>query len=252
VRRWMSIVMVALGVTAAVVGGSTAAWAHDLVTPAYVVAGSKATVTVLVVNEHELPTDGLEMRLPAGFVLTAAQDVPGWRTDVQRQADGTASAVRWTGGLVNRNASAEFVVTGNAPPTAGSLIWAVAQKSVGSKTYIAPPVDVTPFMTVTTSALPNGTASTKAVPLAASSRPATTPPVDAVARSRATLAMVLAGLALLGVVAFGSATVGRAQLTAHGEAEVASPVEPTRPGPAKTSGKRNRQQPVSAGTGDRR
>jgi uncharacterized protein YcnI len=253
VRRWMSIVMVTLGVTAVVLGGSTAAWAHDVVAPADVVAGSKITVTVAVVNEHDLPSDGVEMRLPPGFVLKAPEDVPGWKTDVQRRADRTPVAVRWTGGLIERNALAEFVVSGTAPSTAGSLVWAVAQKSLGGKTYVAPPVAATPHMTVSPAPLTgSSTAPAAAVPLAASPRAAATPPVDGVARSRATFAMVLAGLALLGVIAFGSATVRRAQQAASGDADVAAPVTPTPASPTKASGKRDRQRPVSTSAGGRK
>jgi methionine-rich copper-binding protein CopC len=251
VRRSISIVVIALGVAGTVLGSSTAAWAHDVVAPANVVAGSTVTVTVAVVNEHDLPTDGIEMQLPPGFALKAPEDVPGWRTDVQKRADGTATAVRWTGGLIDRNASAEFVVTGTAPPTPGSMVWLVAQKSLGSKTYVPPPVAAAPHMTATAAPLTNGTASAAPVPLAAAPQSTATPPVDGIARSRATLALVLAGLALLGVVAFGSATVRRSQEAPAADAVLAAPTE-TRPARAAKQGGGKRDRAPKIGAGARR
>jgi uncharacterized protein YcnI len=255
VRKFTSILMVAFGVVASVLVGSTAAWAHDIVAPATVVAGKKVTVTVGVVNEHQLPSDGVEMRLPPGFVFAKAEEVPGWRTDVQRRSDGTPSAVRWTGGLIERNALAEFVVSGTTPSSAGSLVWAVAQKSVGGKAYVAPPVAATPHMTVTAKPLGGaGAASAPPVPLAAAPQTAAST-TDGVARSRATLALVLAGLALLGVIAFGSAMVRRTQqpLMVEQDSEpAAADVTPKSAKSAKTSGKRDRPKAMSTSAGSRR
>jgi uncharacterized protein DUF1775 len=253
VHWWISRVMVALGVMVTVVGGSTAAWAHDVVAPATVVAGSKVTVTVAVVNEHELPSDGVEMQLPPGFALKAPEGVPGWRTDVLTRADGTANAVRWTGGLIEANALSEFVVTGTAPAAAGSLVWSVSQKSVGAKEYVAPPVSAAPHMTVSAAPLGGTKDSGESVPLATTTQTSTGPLVDGVARSRATLALVLAGLALLGVVAFGSATVRRSQQTPQVEpAAVAPPADTKTTKPAKARGKGDSSRALSSSAGGRR
>lgn len=229
--------------------------AHDLVAPANVVAGSKVTVTVAVVNEHPLPTDGVEVRLPPGFALRSAEDVPGWRTEPQRRADGTVTAVRWTGGLLERNASGEFVVAGTAPATPGSLVWAAGQKSVGSKVYVPPPVTIAPHMTVAAAPL-GGASPVDQVPLATQAPVEATDPVDGVARSRATLALVLAGLALLGVVVFGAAAARRSLPGPSWPSRVeADPVEPAfplpEPRPAGASAKRLRQRAMSGGTNGR-
>lgn len=253
-RRFAGFVMVALGVTATVLSGSTAAWAHDEVSPATVVAGEKVTVTVAVANEGDLPSDGVELRVPPGFAFRSAEDVPGWRTEVVRRADGTATAVRWTGGRIEPGALSEYVVTGGAPSNAGSLVWAAAQKPVGSASYVAAPVSEMPHMTVTAAPLTGGAGSTAQaapVPLAASP-PAAASTTDGVARSRATLALVLAGLALLGVVAFGSAAVLRSRPVRTTDDARVPPAESLTPKPARSASKRDRQRAMSSAGGSRR
>lgn len=254
-HRFSWIIGVTLGVMVTVLAGGAPAWAHDVVAPATVVAGSTVTVTVSVVNEHELPSDGVEMQLPPGFTLKTPEDVPGWRTEVQKRADGAATAVRWTGGLIEPNAVSEFVVTGTAPAAAGALVWSVSQQSVGGKAYAAPPVSAAPHMTVSPAPLAGSEASGEAVPLATATQAPAIPPVDGVARSRATLALVLAGLALLGVIAFGSATVRRSQQLATDEraARAREDVVVPKPSkPAKSGGKRDRSQAVSTSADSRR
>jgi hypothetical protein len=76
-----------------------------------------------------------------------------------------------------------------------------------------------------------------------------------VARSRATLALVLAGLALLGVVAFGSAMVRRTQqplMVEQDREPAAADVTPKSAKSAKTSGKRDRPKAMSTSAGSRR
>ncbi|MDQ1626325.1 MAG: hypothetical protein QOI54_69 [Actinomycetota bacterium] len=212
-----------LGVVVLAVCAATPAWAHDAVAPSKVVTGSAVTVTVAVVNEHDLPTNGVELRLPPGFALKSHEEVPGWKSQLLKRTDGTPTAVRWTGGLLQTNQTGEFVVAATAPSTPGSAVWVVAQRSLGRKDYVAPPVSFSPQMTVTAEPL-TGTSPTAApVPLAAQPRAAGTVTVDGVARSRATLALVLAGLALLAVVFFEMTLVRRGQLAAGGARPDGSP-----------------------------
>lgn len=223
-RRSIMAAMAALLAAGGVLCGSAPAWAHDSVAPSAVVVGEHVTVTLSVANENELPTDGIEMRLPPGFTFTSAEDVPGWRTAPQRRADGAVTAVRWTGGLILPDAKAQFVVVGTAPASSGTLAWSAAQKAVGASDYGPAPTPLAPKMAVRPAALadPDATA-VEGVPLA---RTGTSAPVDGLARSRATLALVLAGLALLGVLAFGSASVRRAQHAGH-QAQPAAESVPT-------------------------
>jgi len=195
--------------------GASPAWAHDAVAPARVVAGSAVNVTLAVINEHDLPSDGIEVRLPPGFALTSHEQVPGWKSQVIKRTDGTPTAVRWTGGLLQSNESGEFVIAGKAPSTAGFLLWVVAQKSLGRGDYIAPPVSFSPQMTVTAEPLTGATDTAAPVPLAAQPQSGATQPVDGVARSRATLALVLAVVALIAVVFFEMTLVRRGQLAAN-------------------------------------
>lgn len=208
-RRSVAIVMAALGAAASVLGGSAPAWAHDSVAPSTVVAGEPVTLTMSVTNEDDRPTGGIELRLPPGFTFTSAEDVPGWTSQPVKRPDGSVTAIRWTGGVVLPNAQQEVVVTGTAPPSAGRLVWSAAQKAVGAKNYVAAPPTSSPTMTVRAAALGDDTAAVEDVPLAVPPEPAIVAPVDEVARSRATLALVLAGLALLGVLVFGSGAVRR-------------------------------------------
>jgi hypothetical protein len=193
--------------------GASHAWAHDVVAPSRVAGGTSTTVTLAVVNEHDLPTDGVEARLPAGFVYGSHEQVPGWTSSLVKQ-NGAVSAIRWSGGLLQSNETGQFVLAGTPAKQPGSLVWVVAQKSLGRGSYVAPPISFSPQMTVSTQPL-DASPTAAPVPLAgASSGGSGGGTVDGVARSRATLALVLAGLALVAVVFFEMTLVRRGQLTA--------------------------------------
>jgi len=235
-------------VLASVIGTMASAWAHDSVTPRTVVAGSKVTVTVSVANEADQPTNGVEMRLPPGFALATAEDVPGWRSELRRRADGVVTAVRWSGGTLDSGAVAEFVVAG-VPRTAGSLVWTVAQRSVGDEAFVPPAVTFSPRMTVTEPPLASGPAGQ--VPPAVPVEVAPPAPIDELARSRATLALVLAGLALLGMLLVGAALIRRSE-PPYSPAQTGGPTTavPLPDGrPAGASAKRKRQRLKSARPG---
>ncbi len=117
VTRLAAVIAVAvLGVL-----GASPAWAHDVVAPSQVVGGTSTTVTLAVVNEHDLPTDGVEARLPAGFGYASHEQVPGWKSSLVKKS-GAVSAIRWTGGLLQSNETGEFVLTGTPPKQPGSLV----------------------------------------------------------------------------------------------------------------------------------
>jgi uncharacterized protein YcnI len=189
---------------AAVTGGSAAlllatalpAAAHVELTPDTAAPGQFLVYTVSVPNERDdSATTAVDLKLPPGFILDAAQAVSGWKTVVVKAADGTPTQVTWTGGRIPVGTFATFQLQGRNPSTTGALSWrAIQHYEHVDVVWDGKPGSQTPAPVVTLSArsLPAAGAATTT-----GTTGTTGTTVDQLARSRAALAIAMAGAGLL-------------------------------------------------------
>lgn len=192
-------------VSACLVAGAWPALAHVRIDPVTVAPGTFATYTVQVPNEQATEdTVGLDLRLPAGFLLESAEAVPGWRTAIDLGKNGTPVVVHWTGGRLPPHTFGRFAITGRVPRAEGTLRFpAVQHYETSSESWrgTSGSAHPAPTLVVTRSAT---TTETGRVPLAPTVDPgagaAGRAGVDSLARARADLALMLgvAALAALG------------------------------------------------------
>jgi uncharacterized protein YcnI len=181
--------------------------------PVSVAPGSFGTYTVQVPNEQPSEdTVGLDLALPAGFLLESAESVPGWRTVVDVRKDGTPVAVHWTGGRLPPHTFGQFAITGRVPRTEGTLRFpAVQHYESGTVAWrgSAGSAHPAPTLVVSRSAT---TAASGRVPLAGTD-PGTAAVggarVDSLARARADLALMVGVAALAAVGGLGALTLLR-------------------------------------------
>jgi periplasmic copper chaperone A len=185
-------VLAAAALTAAALLASVAAAsAHVAVTPERSAPGQFLAYTVTVPNELEdQATTAVEVTLPDGFTLEAAQAVPGWTTRVTRKADGSAGRVRWSGGRIPPGTFAAFQLRGRNGDRAATMAWKAVQRYERTTVSWAGAADAdTPAATTRVDPAASSGTGQPAAPAAAGA--------DSLARSRAALAGVLAGTALL-------------------------------------------------------
>ena len=95
IPRVATLVALVLGLTL----WPVVALAHVTVTPDVFGPNQFGTFTFTVPNESDTEdTIGVDVRLPDGFVLEDAQQVPGWTTVIDKGATGVPTAVHWKGG----------------------------------------------------------------------------------------------------------------------------------------------------------
>lgn len=69
---------------------------------------------------EKLPTDTVEVSIPAGFSSIRPQLVAGWTAETVKDANGATTAVRWSGGSLPDSQFADFGVNVKYPTTAGA------------------------------------------------------------------------------------------------------------------------------------
>ena len=177
---------------AALLASAAAASAHVAVTPERSTPEEFLAYTLTVPNELEgQSTTDVEVTLPDGFTLEAAQAVPGWTTRVTRKADGSAGRVRWSGGRIPPGTFAAFQLRGRNGDQPATLAWKAVQRYERTTvSWTGAADDDTPA--ATTRIDPAAAAGT-AQPAATAAAEGT----DPLARSRAALAAVLAATALV-------------------------------------------------------
>jgi periplasmic copper chaperone A len=209
-RRGATLVL-ALGsaVVALPLLAAAPAAAHVTVVPQSAAPGALETFTFTVPNEEpDQSTVALDVRLPAGFRLEAAQSLPGWTTVVESAADRTPVAVHWTGGRIPPQQFATFEVIGRLPATGTSARFPAVQHY--DRTTVAwtqdggdepaPAVTLTGTVkNVDGSAVATSTPSPgpDRVPLASAEPAGAAAGQDSLARSRSSLALALSVGALL-------------------------------------------------------
>jgi uncharacterized protein YcnI len=189
---WRGVVLAALVAIAGVLLGSVAtAQAHVEVTPATAAPGQFLVYTVTVPNERDdSATIEIDLSLPAGFALDAAEQKAGWTTVVHKRKDGTPDQVSWRGGKIPVATYATFSLQGRNPKSGKSLTWnAIQRYENATVVWAGPESSPNPASVVQLSG--TATAGTATTPVTSAQRS------DPVARSRAALALVLAGAALI-------------------------------------------------------
>jgi uncharacterized protein YcnI len=242
-RRRRPGTLLAAGLTALVftVLSAAPALAHVEISPEQVAPNTFGTFTIQVPNEHATEdTVGLDVSLPDGFLLESAEQVPGWKATVDTRPDGTPVAVHWKGGHIPPHTFGQFSITGRVSKQPGPLSFPAVQHYEtsteswnGSESSEHP----APTLVVSRSAATPTSGSGK-VPKAF----ATTAPrqdqaggTDALARSRADLALMLALAALVAMVGLAVLTLLRRRPAAEGV-----PDPPQRAGDAKDAAKASR------------
>lgn len=114
---------------AALLASAPAASAHVAVTPERSAPGEFLAYTLTVPNELQgQSTTDVEVTLPDGFTLEAAQAVPGWTTRVTKGTDGRAERIRWSGGRIPPGTFAAFQLRGRNGDQPATLAWKAVQR----------------------------------------------------------------------------------------------------------------------------
>jgi uncharacterized protein YcnI len=178
---------------AALLASAATASAHVAVTPERSASGQFLAYTLTVPNELEgQSTTDVEVAVPDGFTLEAAQAVPGWTTRVTKGADGSAARIRWSGGRIPPGTFAAFQLRGRNGDRPATLAWKAVQRY--EKTTVSWTGAADGDTPAATTRIDPATSLDTGQPAAPA---ASTDGSDPLARSRAALAGVLAGTALL-------------------------------------------------------
>lgn len=234
-NRVMGRLLVMAAVASGVVAGSALpAAAHVTVSPLVAPAGQLQLYTVQVPNELiDQATVEVDLTLPAGFLLDAAQSIPGWKTVITAKA-GKPVEVAWKGGNIPVGTFVSFQLQGRNPRNAAVLTWAVVQRYEHETVrWDGPPTaeQAAPTVHLTAAAAADAP---RADGLPGNPRGAQ--PTDDLARSRAALGIALS-IAALGV-GLGPVAVARLRRSALLPA-VTAPEAPTRD-PRQPAGPRRR------------
>lgn len=197
------------GTVLIVLAAAAPAFGHVEITPARAPAGTFATFTFSVPNEQATQvTTGLDVTVPAGFVMESAQAVAGWTTKVDLGPDGTAAAVHWSGGRLPPHTFGTFAITGKVAEQPATLRFvAVQHYGSSSVTWNGSESSEHPVPTLVVTAAgtaKNAAAPETQVPRAQTLPSTTTARVDDLARSRADVAVMLALAALVAMLGVGT------------------------------------------------
>lgn len=194
--------------SAVVLGAITApgAAAHVTVQPAASRPADLQRYRVIVPNESDARTTGVDLRLPAGITFALVEQVEGWRTQIVKQGS-AITELRWRGGRVPPGGYAELRFIARNPVRTGPVAWKALQRYddgavvrwIGSPASEAPAAittlseDAVPVDVVST----HGEGAPTAAPAAAASSRAAAADTDS-GREGVTLAIAIAALLLGG------------------------------------------------------
>ena len=98
------------------------AGAHVRVVPEEVPADSFQVLTVRVPTEKDVPTTGVRVEIPEGFMISRVKPVPGWEYELEEET-GVVRAITWSGGEIGATEFQEFDVQGKTPEEPGEYPW---------------------------------------------------------------------------------------------------------------------------------
>jgi uncharacterized protein YcnI len=134
--------------------GSIAA-AHIRIFPAESVRGAREKYTMRVPNEKQVPTIRIEGVFPSELKIYDFEFKPGWKVDMQRDAQGRIVGATWSGTIAPYE-FVEFGMLGINPQQGDTLVWRFVQYYAdGNKEeFIGPVGSFYPAPTVTLKAAP--------------------------------------------------------------------------------------------------
>lgn len=124
-KRKLSVVSAVFGV-GAMLALAAPAQAHVVVSPEEVTSGEYETLTVSVPTEKEIPTTGIRVEVPEGFLLSGVQPVPGWEHAFEEDR-GVVTTVTFSSGEIRPQEFQQFLVQAQAPEEPGEYPWKAAQ-----------------------------------------------------------------------------------------------------------------------------
>jgi hypothetical protein len=99
-----------------------AAWAHVTMTPPFVDAGAKTTVSFELPNERPPhATVSLEVKAPPGVELASATPPAGWKLELEHDR------ARWSGGRIEGRRTVAFPLAVTARTRAGTEVFRATQ-----------------------------------------------------------------------------------------------------------------------------
>jgi len=101
---------------------ASVAYAHVVVSPEEVPAGSYEKLTVSVPTERDVPTTEVRVEVPEGFEVLGVQPEPGWDYDFEEEG-GTITAITWSGGQIAPREFQEFRFQTRTPEEGGQFAW---------------------------------------------------------------------------------------------------------------------------------
>ncbi|WP_238594630.1 YcnI family copper-binding membrane protein [Caenibacillus caldisaponilyticus] len=125
-KKWLTIIP-ALFAAAFLFAG--VASAHVTVSPNQVPADSYQKFTVKVPTEKNVPTVKVKVEIPKDVDIASFEPVPGWKYQVEKDANGKITSVTWTAegqGLLPEQFG-EFNMMGKVAANAKSLAWKAYQ-----------------------------------------------------------------------------------------------------------------------------
>ncbi len=106
--------------------------AHVRVVPEEALADSYEVFTVRVPSEKEIPTTGIRVEVPEGFIVSRVEPVPGWNYEFEEEA-GVVRAITWSGGEIGETEFQQFDVQGKTPAEPGEYAWNAFQTYEGGE-----------------------------------------------------------------------------------------------------------------------
>jgi uncharacterized protein YcnI len=109
-----------------IVATAGVAWAHVVLSPKEVPANSYQKLAVSVPTEKDIPTTGVRVEVPEGFIVTGVQPVPGWQHEFEKDS-GNVTAINWSGGKIEPEEFQEFALQARTPKDTGAYPWKAHQ-----------------------------------------------------------------------------------------------------------------------------
>ena len=116
---WLRLLVLTTFLTLAT---ASVAYAHVVVSPEEVPAGSYEKLTVSVPTERDVPTTEVRVEVPEGFEVLGVQPEPGWSYDFEEEG-GTITAITWSGGEIAPREFQEFRFQTRTPEEGGEFAW---------------------------------------------------------------------------------------------------------------------------------
>ena len=106
---------------------ATPAFAHAVVRPSASRPAELQLYTLTVPTEREVPTTGVDVKVPAGIDFLLVEDGGRWRAELVR-ANGRVDQIHWRGSSAGPGYFATFRFVARNPIAPGQLTWKIVQR----------------------------------------------------------------------------------------------------------------------------